>query len=75
MRSLKNMGSLKFFNKFILTECISVKKCYSCTFIFSSKKNMVSSPDKKIFKRNAYEAVEHTKKTVSYHIADQIHSM
>ena len=36
---------------------------------------MVSSPDKKIFKRNAYEAVEHTKKTVSYNIADQIHSM
>ena len=31
-------GQSEMFNKFILTESILVKKCYSCTFIFSSKK-------------------------------------
>ena len=31
-------GQPEHFNKFFLTECISIKKCYSSTFIFISKK-------------------------------------
>ena len=66
--------------KFVLTEIIFVRKCYISTYIFRSKRSMVSvvvveKRDKFFFLRYGHEVVTHMKQLVSYNVFNKLHSI
>ena len=66
----------KNYKKFIITEKVSVRKCYASTFNFSSKKCMASlARNEKFFLRYAKEAIAYMKNVISYNLANELHSV